>query len=351
MDLRRLLDLDAALAWQIHTLVGSGDVLRTGRLVPKAGAMDRFFRAVQARRAPERLQASAREAYACFERVVAEHAGDREAFDAMLAALRPDDATALQRQRRTAYRANASVWGLSVRAAIHSVVFHQRSTGEHDCLALRGRVGVRRLREDASLAVYASGRTWGGPACPPEGAAPVSLDTCDLLEEYCSTPVPRVERVPAPDGTWRDFLRMEGLGRAHEVTAYWRNLALHFPGGSAEPPHGVTSPCTEPAEASVVDLLVPRGWSDPASVSVAISEHSPFIPWDSGGHGVRFPFEGHAEYLGTRPGVLHTRHAPRYAEIMQAQLDALGWSSTQFDIYRCTVAFPVLHSAIHLWVR
>jgi hypothetical protein len=349
-DLRRSLDLDAALAWQLHTLAGSDDVLRAGRVVPKAGAMDRFFKAVHARRLPLELEREARDAYAGFERLVGEHAGSRETFDAMVTALRPDDGAALQRLRRTAYRANASVWGISVRTMVHCVVFRQRPTGEHDCLSIRGRVGVRRLQESAVVGIYASGRTWGGSTCPPEGAPAVALDPCEVLAEYCSTPVPRVEHVRAADGTSRDFLQFEGLGRTGEATAFWRNLSRAFPRGSTTPPHGVTAPSTEPAEHYVVDLLVPRGWSDPSTAQVSMTENNRYSVGAPGFGMQRLPFEGQADYLGTRPESLYTRHAPRYAEIVAEQLRALGWSDTTFDIYRCTVAYPVLHTAIHLWV-
>ena len=38
----------------------------------------------------------------------------------------------------------------------------------------KGRVGVRRLQESAVVGIYASGRTWGGSTCPPEGAPAVA---------------------------------------------------------------------------------------------------------------------------------------------------------------------------------
>lgn len=349
-DLRRSLDLDAALAWQIHTLAGSSDVLRAGRVVPKAGAMERFLKAVKARRMPAELESEARQAYAEFERVVDDHAGDRETFDAMLTALRPEDGTALQRLRRTAYKANASVWGIGVRTCIHAVVFRQRPTGEHDCLAIRGRVGINRLQESAMMGIYASGRTWGGSMCPPEGSTAVALDSCDLLEEYCSSPVPTVQHVRAPDGMSRDFLQFDGLGKAHEVTVFWRNLSLEFPDGSIVPPHGMTSPCTEPTEMLVVDLMVPRGWSDPSTVNVSVTENNRYTMWGPGSILQRLAFEGQAEHLGTRIESLYTRHAPRYAEIVAQQFKSLGWSDTVFDLYRCMVPYPVLHSAVHLSV-
>lgn len=349
-DLRRTLDLDVALAWQVHTIATSDDVLRAGRVVPKAGAMERFLESARARGMPEAMTREVEEAYGEFERLIGEHAGDRETLDAMLSALRPDQ-SALRRIRRAAFKANAAVWGVMVRCTLNCVIFHQRPTGEHDCLSVRGRMGVRRLQEGAVIGIYASGRTWGGSTCPPEGAEGVSIDTCGLIEEACSTPVPRVEHVTAPDGSVRDYLRLEGLGRSSEISVAWRNLALNFPGGSTNPPHGCSVPILEPAETAVMDLLVPKGWTDPSTarvwVTLAMGPHGAVA---AEGPGVQqLPFECGVEHLGTRLDSMFTRHEPRWSEIIASQLAQLGWNE-EFDIYRCVAAYPVLHSAVHLCV-
>jgi len=351
-DLRRCLDLDAALAWQVHTIASSDDPLRAGRIIPKAGAMERFLQSARARGAAAALVREAEEAYADYQRLIGEHAGDRETLDAMLSALRPEESS-LKKLRRTAYKANAAVWGVTVRCLLNCVVFHQRPSGEHDCLSVRGRLGVRRLREGAVVGIYASGRTWGGSTCPPEGAPGVMLNACDLIEEACSSPVPAIERVAAPDGTVREFLRLEGLGRSSEVSVVWRNLALNFPGGSARPPHGCSVPFHEPTETAVMDLLVPRGWTDPATARAWVTA-TPYSPGGPGpaatevGRGL--PLECELEYVGTRLDRLYTRHAPAWAEIIGRELERLGWPADGFDIFRCQAAYPILHSSVHLCV-
>lgn len=349
-DLRRTLDLDAALAWQIHTLATSDDVLRAGRVIPKSGAMERLIRAARAVQLEESLVQRVQEAYRAFERTVEEHAGDRETFDAILAAMRPDDGVALQKTRRNAFKANAALWGVSVRTTVNCVIFNERPTGEHDCLSIRARIDVRRLREGGAIAVYASSRTWGGPSCPPEGTPNVAVDACELIPEACSTPVPPLNRCEMPDGTWRDFVRLEGLGRSSEVTVFWRTLSLNFPGGSRTPPHGCTTPCLEPTEATVINLLVPRGWSDPSTVrSLMAPADSQFLPAGATGPAA-MPFEGSAEHLGNRMAALYTRHAPMLPEIVSRELARVGWDPAGFDIYRCVVTYPVLHAAVHLFV-
>lgn len=348
VDLQRALDLDPALAWQIHTLSSAADPLSAGRVVPKAGAMDRFFLQARAKRIPAARLDAARRAYTDFELTVAHHAGARSTFDAMLSALRPDDGPTLKRLRKAAHHADAAVWGLSVKLRLNCVVFHERPTGQHDCLSLRARIGVRCLREGATIAIYASGLTWGGPGPAPSAAPGVAADRCELLHDFCAGPVPRLASVRAPDGRPLDHLELHALGRSQEVSVYWRNLSLDFPGGSSAPPHGCTAECLEPTELTVMDLLVPKGWTSPASARCSVTAlaglHGPLAARSA------FPFEGRAVHLGSRLEDLHLRQAPRYVEALARSLEQRRWDPHAFDLYRCEIAYPILHTALHLRV-
>mgnify|MGYP007124442599 FL=1 len=319
--------------------------------MPKSGAMKRFVEAATAAGASADAVTSVVTAYAEFEKAVREVAGDRRSFDAILSGLCPDDESALLRLRRAAYRANASVWGVSVRTTVHAVVFYERPTGEHDCLALCGRVGLRKLHAGATIGIYASSRTWGGPTPPPESGKGVALDGCQLLPKFSAKPLPKITRIEGNDGRLRDFVQLEGLGRRGEVTVYWRNLTLNFPGGTRVPPHGTTVPVMEPSELLVVDLIIPHGWADPGNTDVWVTpESSRYATVNAGASPHRLPFEGAAEYLGSNFQSLRTPHAPGYDQMMAEQLEELGWRC-KFDIIRCQVEYPVLHSAVNLCVK
>src|SRR5690606_30163233 len=177
--------------------------------------------------------------------------------------------------------------------------FRQRPTGEHDALGIRGRIGLHLLREGAVVGFPASGRTWGGGASPPENEEAVTVGRCELLERYCSQPIPRIRRVnPAePGGKPFDFLEPQGLGLTKKATLLYRNLVLDFPGGTAAPPHGITVYCREPCEVLVADLLVPRGWTTPGSARAVIVDDSRNAI-EAPANPQLFPFEGTVEHLG-----------------------------------------------------
>ncbi len=349
-DLQRALDLDTALAWQLRSFADEADIFLAVHFVPKGGAMHRFLTA--ARDVCDAAAAGELElAYAEFLTVVERHAGDRQTFDAMVAALRPSGGAGLEKIRKTAFKANAAVWGVTCRVCIKTVAFHQRPSGEFDAMALRGRLGLYRLQENAAVSVYASGRTWGGSSSPPDGSPRVATDTCEFVEDACSHPLPVVTRLQGADGSPRDFVQLSGIGKAHAYDLFWRNHSLNFPGGSRNPPHGCTAQCLEPSELLIADLLVPKGWCDPRSARVVITPESSRFAVEHGGEMVyRLPFEGRAEYLGNDLASLATSQAPGYAGIVAREIELLGWTSTPFEIVRCEVPYPALFSAVHLFM-
>lgn len=342
-DLRRVLGLDAALAWQVFSIGHAEDVIAVGRLVPKAKAMERFVRAARAAGVDEEVMAGVEKAYSDFDVWVREHAETRERFAAILSSLRPPAAAPWLKLRRTAFRANCGVWGVSVQTSVHCVVFHERPTGELDRLSLRALIGVRGYRAGVGVSMSALRRTSGGSTPPPDAlAANMMAGGGELLVDLCSTPLPRFERRSLPDGSARDFLCIDGLGSESEATVWWRSFNDNITGGSRRPPHGCSCRCWNPTETLLLDLVLPKGWSDPQTLELRIfGPDSTFIsekgPTD-------LPFEGAASHLGTRPGALYAPAVPEYNTLVENELRARGWDQTVFDLYRCVVRYPVLHS-------
>lgn len=348
-DLGRVFGLDYALAWQIHALTEQHDLLMSGRIVPKRGAMERFMVAAE-RIGPENLARQVREAYESFERVVADLAGDRDAFDAMLTLQRPTDGAGLRKARRAAHKANAAVWGVTCRCKTHMTAFRVRPTGEFDALTMLGYVGLQRLHADAMVSTLASTRVWGGASPSPKDTAQPALE-CELIEEACSRPLPEIEHSIGPDGSHQEFLGMQGLGKRSESTVFWRTRALAVPDTTSAPPHNLTSACRIPTEHMLVDFLLPRGWVGVDSARVWITPDAGRYVSPNPATPYRLPFEGTGRYLGSALSALHSTVVPQYADIVRAEIDRIGWNDTEFDIFRCEVEYPILHSTLNLRVE
>lgn len=348
-DLAKAFNLDYALAWQIHSLANQPDGPMMPRVVPKRGAMERFLRAA-ARSAPSDLARSVEVAYTEFEQVVADLAGDRDTFDAMLTLQRPQDASGLQKLRRAAHRANAAVWGVSCRCAIRTMIFHGDLDGQQDSLSISGRVGLQRLFPEAVISITASTRTWGGSFLQPGEKPAIVIAPCELIESVCSQPLPTVHRSIDADGSPRDSLAIDGLGKRGESTFFWRNISRGIP-NLAKPPHGISVRCVVPTELVLIDLVIPRGWLEEPTARGWVSPDTTHLAVPDPTGQYRLPFEGEAQLLGTSLANLHTRAAPQYVDLVQREIARMGWAETEFNLFRLEVQYPVLYSAAHMCVE
>ena len=42
--------------------------------------------------------------------------------------------------------------------------------------------------------------------------------------------------------------------------------------------------------------------------------------------------------------------ARMYADLVHTELERLGWHKSEFEIFRCEVHYPMLHTTVHLQV-
>jgi hypothetical protein len=347
IDVERAFGLDAALAWQIHALATKPGMNLTARFVPKPGAMERFLLAA-ARTASEDAARSVRASYESFQHAVSELAGDRETFDTILTLDRPQDHAGLRKARRAAYRADAAVWGVTCRCMVQTALYRRRPTGEIDSLTLLGYLDVQQLHSGAMVSLPVSANVGGRDTGPSISGA---QGPNELIEHACTQPLPRFERAHAPDGSFRDFLELRGLGKQSESTVFRRSVVRDFPGASTAFPHGCSLGCRVPTELLLLDLLIPSEWGgDHKDVRAWITPTLDRYTTPNSAARYRIPFEGGAQYLGTSFSALHSPAALQYASLARSELERLGWSDTEFDIYRCEVQYPVMHSAVHLCV-
>lgn len=348
-DLARTFDLDYALAWQIHTLASQPDLEISARVVPKSGAMERFLRASESL-APSETAKAARDAYGAFESAVEQLAGDRDTFDAIVTLQRPQDASGLRRIRRAAYKANTAVWGVMCRCGISTFVMRENPDGGYDALSIRGRVGFQRLYPGAMASIGASSRFFN--TATPHGVprpAP-TVAHCELIDSACVGPRPKLVRSLDPEGIERDQLKIEGMGKLAESSFFWRNLALRMPFDMSKAPHLAGTTCILPTELVLLDLLIPRRWLRKPVARVWTTPDSTrgSIPDPDGPF--HLPFEGGAKHLGQSLGSLHTPALPMYADLVRSELGRLGWQDEVYEIYRCEVQYPILHTTTQLCV-
>lgn len=359
VDLEKALGVSKTLGWQIHRLATSSDPVREAAQVPGAGAVRQVLRAARAAGVGEDRLERVDRAMERFESLVDQHAGDRGVFVAMVGGMAGADSRAIDlRTRRQAFRLNSQVWGVQIKTFVTCAIFQPgREASLHDMVVLRGLRDARRLRSGVPLQVSGYRLTDGSqrPTEPTALKAGEPLEAGSdprLLGEFCSRPLPELETC-VQDGVVSTFLRASPLGNTGARTIYLadlrRDLAWRGDGGGTNT-HIRSATVLKPTEVVVVDSLIPRGMFGSLRPVATVfgslnrlgeTDPQAFHPDET------LPVEARV-YTGSGLEALATPAVPRYREMVASVLERVGWSTEDFDLYRCVVDYPVLGSTIQL---
>lgn len=349
VDLHRALGVEASLGWNIFRLAGAADPLGAIAYIPKSGLMEKFIRVADERGFDAEAVRELDAAYTEFERLVEQRAGDRDAFDAMVAALGGESAEQVGvKHRRTAFRANALLWGVEAKTLYRCGVYHFDEDARTGLTYTGGVLGLRQLRQVPALPFTRFLKHQ--PQLEHANVVPTNMK---LLEEFCSQPLPRVHFEEDEAGAYEEVqLVLDGVGRASKIDCFFslemiRNGEPHLAMNNA-----IASFISVPAEEVVIDLLISRGWTDPESV--CSQTHGNVGAIDRAAtrqEKYLMPATETASYLGTSIEALGHKSMPKAVKMIRSVLRQHGWLKEEFDLYRCRVRFPILHSAVSIQVK
>jgi hypothetical protein len=352
-DLQRTLDLDSALAWQVHRASTAPDALDVGRHLPGTIALQRVLDAARSRGVRPTIIDDASQAYAVFQEVVERHAGDRRTFDSMLGAI--TDAGRGQvdlRQRRAAFRANSHLWGLQARVLTETTVFYPGdSEGKIHVLHITGTVDLRPLRRDVPVSFTGRQRINHDTG----GREPIvhAFEAQDpgLVEEFCTQPLPELRFRRAEEGRLEVTIVCPGLGRSGAVTFFRKLLAHNVQGDGPEKRFESNSLVTVPTELQLVDILVPRDWVNASGVRSDTfgCRHNPVAYLDQRADD-RLPASDQARHLGQGLSCLRTPDLVSYPGLVEHVLSSLSWRVDEFDVFRVVTRYPILHASTLLTI-
>ncbi len=339
-DLHRALDVDAPLGWQIFRIAIASDPLSTLPFVPRAGSMQRVLRQARERGWDEGVVRKVAQAYEHFNDFVIRTSGSRGNFDALVAGFENEASGQIRMSyRAAAFRANARVWGIRARTDYRAVIFQQGSKPGSEHLSLvHGRVDLQSSRPNAVLALRRG-------VIYDMGGAPVdNLGKTRTLEEFCSKPCPRLETLKGTDGE-SEVLRLDLLEAGTPATFFGCQIYPDWDGGDPQTCWGVKALSTVPAEVLLIDFLVPRAWIDPRTARVSVhgnlaDMHSVYVDSET----FTIPAKEQVRALGSDLQALHTPDVPRCPELVGKMLASLNWTAKDFEILRCRVRYPILHS-------
>lgn len=356
VELQRALGLDKKLGWQLFTFVSTASPLDEVANVPSAASMKRILVAARKNRAPRSVVDKAALAFEAFEAFVAEHGGDRDGIVSLSRGLSTGvDRAHESRVRKSIFRGLSHVWGVHAGTFVRTAVIHPGRPGPEevqDILVVVGYVGLQRVWRGAPFALSATVGVQSNPAAgeaqsPRASEGPV-IGPMEVLHEFSSRPLPEMVARADPSGDMETELLFPPSGRAGAVTLF---TAQHTSGAWCGPQsqHGLNTLVKIPAERYVCELLVPAGWTDPGTARVAIFGRRGAVDRV---HDLRaIDMLPQRETITCTPGVGGPSllpGAPQHREAVGASLGRLGWTDLKYDLYRCVVEYPVLHTMIRI---
>ncbi len=355
-DLEKAIGLSRTLAWQVHRLAMSPNLLAAGAHVPGAGAFRQAMRAARAGGASAEDVARVERAFDEFERLVQQHAaGDRDTFATMINSLAGDEADTIDvKTRRQIFRGNSQAWGLQVKVSLATVIIHPGSdSSRFDMIFLRGLRDIRRLRSDVpfrvSSRVVLDSHQQATESCNLDNNTMVGPT---LLKDFCTQPCPELT-MRTDNGHVHSYLPATPLGTAGQQTVYLADITrdIAWQDEGTTPNHHVNfATITKPMEMLVLDTLIHRAMFDrvepTARVFGSLDRLAETDPTNFSEQDV-LSINLDVHHLGTGVGAAATPHVPRYSEMLESVCDRIGWDASQMDVYRCMLEYPILNTMVH----
>jgi hypothetical protein len=351
VDLQRAIGVSAPVAWHIFRVATAKDPLLAAPYVPRRARLITFLTAARRHGMPAPVLERAEAALDAYEELQREHAGDRETLDTMIGALRTDLADGAaghldERTRRAAFKANSQLWGLQARVTARAMIFFPgRTPGSRGAAMLSCASGLHAVRPDVPLVVHSASRfVHSEPGEQARHAVP-GEDRSGLLLEFCDPKPPGVKFRTDVDerGIIRTTIVAPGIGRRAAVTTF--SLAVsEFPRASTDDV-SINVGTYTPSELFHLEMLVPSGIVDPHTARMAVygCRTDPGAAMERRPDGL-VPISEPVVHISDVADVPPAAGIPRWPEAVRYVLDHVGARGLRFDLFRCRVPYPMLHT-------
>jgi hypothetical protein len=351
------LEIDPKLAWRAVSIISIDQPLLAAEHLPGDEGVEILIRAARRRGASEPAALQLRAAIEAFKMLQREHADDRQTFEAMLASLAGDGPDSFRTQlaaRKSAFKANAAIFGVYARVQFRCDFVHASSKpGKLDFAALRGWIGLVRLRPGANwmfLRAKAYDSSISGIRSAPFENGALDPEAyhhlhAPLIPRFCSTPIPRFRQSTDERGMVNTYIHEGpiGLGGALNLVTGEFARGVGSPVGSADDPFGECGDrLSTPVELFIHDLLIDRSiWGRVEPELIMFPENCVAPPHPSGERDKpRLPVPERVQHIGRGLIAAHVPEIPSYSEMASLACERLGWIGDDFDLYRVRMPFP-----------
>lgn len=361
-EFQRVLKLDRSLSSRLLRAIQMNDPLACLLRLPGPHGVRLLLRAAgKALRDQASLQRG-EDALAALEGLVASEFGEWKDLTAAISGWLPEAREQVEMaNRQKVFKAMSYLKGVTADAEVSVTLIHPGSNNADwlDRAGITGICRMKRLRPGAPM-----GLLHGSSIAPPPGTQRLSLDGlpidtehgAPLLREFSSRPTPRFD-VRVDGDTVHYLLSGDGVGLGSMVDLFFADIMRgRYPAHAQVSPRVATPGALIdiPVKTLIVDVLVHEDvWPD---------VEPELRMYDTTGRGAANPtdpsrdmdridvLESIAE-IGVGLERFRTREVARYAEMVQAACDVLGWDSSRFRGYRCRVDYPVYGTQVSMVFR
>lgn len=363
-ELARRFRLDRKLAWQICKLAHArGDHLAS-KYVPSDVGIANFLNAAKSAGASATSINAARAADARLREFQRANAETREQFSVMLdSAQRPERAADEVAVRRSAFRANAAIFGAQIRAQVVTVIVAPQAEGDRtDWLMLSSFFGFQRLRAGvASIlgrysyfvsTVDSIDNQSAGGSYPLEPATAERCHGVPALAKFCSKPLPKLRRDRVTETVVQDVLLPGEVGLAGAVDVVTAEVRPGLGSRWAQSKPDYFHYGARVRNAS--ELLVLDIWhhNDLFKDELKFETFVYATLHDDGATSARpdnlLPMQSEIQRIrGMDDSGIE--EAPQYSDVLSYTIRKAGWKPRDFAGYRISQQYPILPSI--LWAR
>jgi len=354
-ELARVLGINVTLASRLLSALRAEDSLEAAYAMPGPEALRAVMTAAAAHGTPAKVVRQARTRIQAFDLLIRDEFGGRSALEALIADGLPSAGVKFQvASRQGMFKAASNLKGAQAEVSF-STALVLPSDDPMYCSAvfLGGYLGLRRLRPGAPVRLQV---TMLGPSSTGQhgfrtiNGEPIDAAGCGaLVEEFCSSPVPRIE-ICRGDGTIKHVLADDRVGVASSADViFGERLESRFRRYQPEGTHErirrawIADETEIPCKVLILDLLLaPQVWPacTPELRVYDTVIRGTALPNDPERDADRMPIEEAVRPLGVGLRRFRASEIPRYVQMIQGVCDTVGCDARSLRGYRVRIRYP-----------
>ncbi|HNQ23037.1 MAG TPA: hypothetical protein PKK06_08085 [Phycisphaerae bacterium] len=355
-ELARTLKVHRTLASRLLSAIRTDDPLAAIGRMPRSEGLRMILQAAKPS-VPRETIARAEAALSAFEQLVHGELGGWDGFEAAVTEWLPDARARFElANKQLAFKGMANLLGMRADVQLDTGIYYPDARGERcDIVLLEGMVNVRRLRPSVRIpiAVHTPNPSAPRPLAyvledvPPERAG----DHYPLLEQFCSSPCPKLEAIRTGDLT-TCVLAGNEIGANSAVDVFAASVVrggrplYRGPGDPLVRPH-LSGGVNLPAKVLLMNILLHEDvWpgNDPQLLIYDMHVRGMASPDDPARELDRLHGAETLQALGTGVARFRASEVGRYVEMVQYVCQKLGWDSNRLRGYRVRVQYPLLNA-------